>query len=347
MTRGNILTTIIYAVTAITLCACSKHQQLKSDLDSYTQRLEYFTGLESSKMDFVEPSSLMPLPSKSELLYNIAPTNINLREFYAFNICTLNTHIAERNTALGKMHLPSSRFIYERQLLIEFEKCIELLNKTETEQELANKLKNLKAVKLKQYPMVWSNLITQSNEITRQINLASDYIRANSTDNFFATKQALAYLRNTYDIDLAQTFNLSSGALENHLQVLEQSRLLARIFRSQIVIRQYLDANSPILERYLDINKCENGSQENDIAIMRNIFTLFFAQKIQHVAGELNKYMYHLSPIVQSMIAYNHLPPAYNSYLQHHLVVEHDKYKASMQKHISLWQKIFARCNDR
>lgn len=347
MIHRNNLTTILIAAATIALSACSKHHQLESDLASYTQRLEDFTDLQSHSTDFIKPISLAPLPSKSELVYSIAPTNINLREFNAFNACTLNTLIAERNTALGKMQLPSSRFIYENQLLIEFDKCLEFLNNTQADKELINKLEELKSIKLAQYSKVWSNFITQSNEITRQICGASDYITASSSDNFFATKQAFTYLAKTYHRNSTPHISVSSKELERHMQTLEQSRLLGRIFKSQIVITQYLNANSSILEKYLDINKCENVTQENDIAIMRNIFTLFFAQKIQAVAGELNKYMYHLRPIVLSLVEHTNLPPAYSAYLHHNLEVEHSKYKASMQKHISLWQKIFARCDAR
>lgn len=335
-----VLTLVLFA----SLSGCSKHQQIKKDIQAYSERLQSFTNIPVKEVESAS-SKIMQLPNKASLSYDIAPLNINLREFHAFNACSLNTLVAERNTSLGKMQLPSGRFVYESALLAEFDKCENLLKGDTKNTSLVEKLSAYKTLKLKQYPKVWSNFITSSEEIKLHISLANDYIAGNANDNFYPAKQAWHYLANTYQPKQVTQNNVDATSLENHLRTLEQSRLLARIFRTQKLISSELDVMSAILEKFLSNNKCATKQQEDDIIIMRNIFTLFFAQKIQSVAAELNKYVYQIRPILDPLISNSVLPPAYTEFFTQHLVVEHKEYKKSMKNHITLWQRIFARCD--
>jgi len=323
------------------LSGCSKHLQIERDLQAYSERLQDFTDVSSQAL--TRPILLQDsLPPKTSLEYQLPPLQINLREFYAFSDCSLNTLVAQRNTGLGKMQLPSSRFLYETQLLSEFENCRALLFDDEESAKVLPKLAAWETEKRAQYPKVWSNFISQSNEISLHISVASDFIAGQAEDNFQSVKQAWVYIANTYNSQ--NSVDISASDLEYHLQSLEQSRLLARIFKTQDLIRRYLDATSPILETFLQVNPCSTPQQEEDVVIMRNIFTLFFAQKIQSVAGELNKYVYQLAPIIEKLTQVESLPQAYVDYLQRHLIHQHKAYKDSMHNHIVLWQSIFASC---
>jgi hypothetical protein len=329
------------------LSACSGHNQIERDIKAYAERLQSFTNI-----DIEKPSTVIDLnaPNKIILAADIAQVSINLREFYAFKQCSLNQMIAQRNTALGKMQLPSSRFIYEHALVQEFSRCKSLITKElesiedESRKDdllrLVAKLSEWQNLKQQQLPLVWSNFVTQSNEIFLSVALSQDFISAAPSDNFQATRQAWQFIANSYEAK-----QLDSSELEDHLRELENTRLLAKIWRTQQYISMQLDAISPLLTTYLANNTCSTSKQEKDIEIMRNIFTLFFADKIQSLAAELNRYHYQLEPLLQTVIASNHLPDIYSEYINGHLINGHDEYKRSMKNHIALWQEIFARCN--
>ena len=323
------------------LSACSQHSKIKSDLRDYNDRLQSFTNIETA-----EPSNrLIDLnsPQKHPLKHNIAALSINLREFHAFMECSLNTHIAQRNTALGKVQLPSKRFVYEVNLLKEFDRCIKILKTNKANNadapQLLQKLTQWQLSKQQQLPMVWSNLITQSSEIYLHLSVAGDFISGKANDNFQTSKQALHYLSET----LVRQ-DLDASELEEHLKELEHSRLLARMWRTQLLIIQQLDVSTPVLSSYLEINQCSTKKQAADIVIMRNIFTLFFVENIQPLASQLNKYHYQLIPILNTLIESPYLPAAFKQYIFEHAVKQHSNYKNSMQKHIQLWQEIFKRC---
>ena len=98
------------------------------------------------------------------------------------------------------------------------------------------------------------------------------------------------------------------------------------------------------LEEYLLANTCSNSKQADDIVIMRNIFTMFFAEKIQSLAAELNKYHYQIAPLVLPLTEADILPSSYKDYLKRQLVTNHNAYQSAMKIHIESWQQIFARC---
>lgn len=332
---------IVLLVTLVCgLSACSKHQQISNDIDAYTERLSAFTGISVSKPQI--NASLMA-PKKSELQKPVEQVSINLREFYAFKQCALNQLIAERNTALGKMQQPSSRYIYERELINELAACRRVLEASEQNEDeksqLIAKLSEWQELKERALPAVWANFISQSDEIYSSMTQAQDFIAAAPSDNFQATRQAWQFLATSFE---SQTLN--STALENHLKELENARLLARMWRTQSYISAQLDAVSPLLEEYLTQNQCSDRKQEDDIKIMTNIFSIFFADKIQALAAELNKYHYQLSPLLEQLVSTSFLPKALSDYIQLQIGTNHEQYKQSMQRHIKLWQEIFARC---
>lgn len=327
-------------ITALLCCVagCSKHMQIERDLSAYQDRLETFTKIDVDNSQVIDTS--LRMPSKAELDIPIAEISIKLREFYAFNDCHLSTLIAQRNTALGKMQLPSNRFSYEKSLIAEFDECAKLLsiNAPDSQSLLAN-LQMYKQQKQEQLPFVWSNFITQSSEIYLHLSTAKGFISGLPDDNFQSTKQALRYV-----ISSLKHPNVDSAALEEHLQTLEYTRLLARMWRTQLLLKQFLDKNSLILEQYVIKNTCKTTQQAQDIAIMRNIFTLFFAEKIQALAAELNKYHYQLNPLLTSVVQDTNLPTAFKEYIHQHININHANYAQSMQRHIKLWQQIFAVC---
>ncbi len=332
----------LFMLTTGLLSGCSFKTTVQDDLQNYEDRLQSFTQINIAQLEVDASADNQSIqlfaPEKASMLMPITSIDINLREFYAFKQCSLNTLIAQRNTALGKMHLPSSRLVYETQLLAAFDECISIMRKQDNT-ELATKLTQWQAQKQAQFPSVWANFITQSNELFLHLTHSGDFISGNADDNFVATKQAFRFLSN---IGTKQA--IDDSALEQHLQTLEHTRLLAKMWRTQQLLNKRLNEISPILQAYLQLNTCSNATQANDIVIMRNIFTLFFVKQIQPLGGELNKYHYQLQPLLESITSKYALPQAFVDYIDTHLGEQHEQYKTAMQQHITLWQQIFARC---
>lgn len=315
---------------------CSEHNKIASDLDTYSDRLQSYTGITLADKEF---SYHLNAPAKSDLKQDVAEISINLRDFYALNDCTLNQLIAERNTALGKMQLPSTRFAYESELIVELTKCAQNLKNDTDKLALVEKLKLWTIEKQRQLPYAWANLITQSNEVYIHITAGFGFISGNASDNFQATKQALRFLLNS---QTEHPVNLTE--LELHLQQLANSPLLARKWRTQLLLSQKLNHISPLLKEYLTTNQCQTLQDKQSIEIMQNIFRKLFTEAIQPLASELNKYHYQLAPIIEPLILSPHFTESFGAYLTRHNEVNYQAYKESMKTHIKLWQDIFTRC---
>lgn len=322
------------------LTACSEHYEIEKNLDKYTKRLESFTKIDASTLASNKPNSSITAPPKRKLLIPLEPTLIKLREFYSFKECPLYALVAERNTALGKTQLPSSRFIYEKKLLNALNECIEIEENKPRNDAFVAKLKTWRTLKATQIHNVWANMFTQSNEVYFHFTQAPDYISAASSDEFTGVKQALNFLINAKTVDI-----IDEVKLERHLQQLEQSRLIARMWRTQDLLIDELTHIAPLLEEYLVINTCSNKQQKQEIDIMKNIFTIFFAQNIQSQASELNKYYYQLKPLYESIIGDGHLPLEFIDYVRVNGIDKHQEYRDVMAQHIKLWQMIFATCS--
>lgn len=333
----KLIHTVSFAILCCLLFACGEHKKIANDLSDYSERLQNYTGID------IAPNSTdlgLDAPSKASLKLEVDSLSINLREFYAFNTCSLNQLVAQRNTALGKMQLPSSRFAYESELIVELAKCQQLSQ--DEKPELVAKLSEWAEIKKEQLPYVWSNLLSQSNETYRHFTANSGYISGNNSDAFQATKQALTFLLKSKNLN---NHPVDISALELHLQQLDNAPLLSRIWRTQILLQQKLDSISTLLTSYLDSNSCKNVKEEESIEIMRNIFRIFFAERIQPVAAELNNYYYRLSPLIEQIIASPELPQAFKDYLFKHNTTNFQAYTGAMQSHIKLWQQIFGRCD--
>ena len=102
-------------------------------MQDYQQRMA--TVLKKDKPAFIV-SNLPPYPSLKTLEGGVNETSIKLTEFYQLQHCHLATLIAERNTSLGKLQLPSIRFHYEKQLIQGLQECIKQTNEPELKAQL-------------------------------------------------------------------------------------------------------------------------------------------------------------------------------------------------------------------
>ncbi|MFC4699542.1 DUF3080 family protein [Glaciecola siphonariae] len=319
--------------------ACTQHEQVKNDINKLSERLESFTELSIDGPQLTDHT--LKAPAKSSLEQVIPDLQIAMREFYAIDDCPLGQFIAERNTALGKTQLPSTRFLYEKRLLNTLHDCMQQL---QNEHPMHEKLASWIAQKQDNLPLVWVNMLTQSDELYLAFTTSGGFIAGTSEDGLQETKLALNYL-----LEALEANSLNSEQLELHMRDLTDTRLPARMWRTQNLIVNSLPAISKLLERYIDehANQCATAKLEEELTIMRNIFTLFFADTIQPLASQLNHYQYQLNPSFELLANNQYMPPQWSQFIREQYVESADEYKQTMKKHIELWQAIFRLCDDK
>lgn len=326
--------TISLALTGF-LLACKPQQKLANDMQTYQQRL-------ASVLDQAEPHFsevlLPPYPPLTELRQNTPETAIKLSEFYQLQHCQLASIIAERNTTLGKLHLPSVRFTYEKKLIKGLQACISDTD----EPQLKSKLQVWLTRKNQSLNNAWADMLQTSTEIKQGMSANSGFIVGEQQDGLGQTLSTLAYLTHSLHSPA-----ISSNELENHLQDFARSALLAKLWRSQLLLTVNLETTTTWLQQQTLSEMCSNPSpkMKQKIDYLTNVFQLFFIEKIQPVASQINHYHYQLNPKLGLLMQNPALSTAYKNYIEQQHYLQFSDYQSAIKQHIEEWQKFFKQCN--
>ena len=197
----------------VLVIGCDSSHSLQNHLQDYQQRMANVLEVESPDNLTI---SLPPYPALRELKLDIPATTIKLFEFYTLQHCELYSLIAERNTSLGNLQLPSTRYLYERHLLDALRQC--LMDTTDT--KLREKLTSWEQTKTQQISMVWADLIQLSSELKQGFSANFGLIKGNEKDGLSLSKVALNYL-----VQIDKNKHVNSAELEQHLQHLMNNPL--------------------------------------------------------------------------------------------------------------------------
>ena len=317
----------------IFVVGCDSSHSLQNHLQDYQQRMANVLELESPDSLTI---SLPPYPSLRELKQNIPATTIKLFEFYNIQHCELYSLVAERNTSLGNLQLPSTRYLYERHLLDALQQCL----KDTSDSTLRKKLKSWQQTKTQQLPMVWADLIQLSSELKQGFSANFGLIEGNEQDRLSQSKAALHYL-----IQLDKNQHINSPELEQHLQHLMNNPLPAKLWLSQLTLTKHLNQSTAWLLQHTDKLQCSGNGSKKKVEYLTNVFQQFFIEKIQPIASQMNHYQYQLSPILEDMLAHPKLSPSFKHYINQSHQLGFENYQVAMQQHIHFWQNFFKRCN--
>ncbi|WP_420935738.1 DUF3080 family protein [Alteromonas sp. A081] len=323
----------------VLLAGCFGQETVKDNLDDYQGRL-------SRVLDTPLPETVVnPLPKLtdgSQLKNNIEGLNINLREFYAIQDCELGRVVAERNTSLGKSQLPSQRLVYESKLLSVFSACENSLRETDT--KLADTLAAWKVEKEAAYTQSWANLIQTSKELRLGLNSPERLLASENN------KDALASINSLYFLDEllapeALNKSIDSSELETQLKIILSSRLPASLWQTQQTLATTLPLLTASLSPQLNSIDCPEGRASDTAKILRNVFYLFFIEKIQPVGSLINNYHYKLMPLWEKWQNHPVLHHSFKGYINQHANEGFASYSSAMQEHVAMWQQFLGRCN--
>ncbi|MEO9946412.1 DUF3080 family protein [Paraglaciecola sp.] len=315
------------------LLACNRADTIDDHLYEYAKRMANILEAEPQQLLQV---SLPPYPKITSLQQNIPTTTIKLTDFYGLKHCELYSLVAQRNTVLGRIQLPSTRYMYEAELINALQAC---LIET-TDPQLQSKLTDWLTLKEKQRPKVWANLIQTSHEIKHSLATNTGFIYGTPSDGLNETKTAVDYL-----IKLSTNNHSANAKLESQLKQLLDSPLPARMWHTQLLIGIQLDQLTSWLQNQASQLQCKSGKKNEKLDYLTNVFRLFFIEKIQPIAGQLNHYHYQLTPTFEELVNHPHLSPSFKQYIHTQHTLGFDEYSNAMTEHLRFWQELFKNCN--
>ncbi|WP_340677378.1 DUF3080 family protein [Paraglaciecola sp.] len=320
----------------ILLSACQPFEQLNENVQDYQQRMARV--LKQDKPAFIV-TYLPAYPPLKEFEHSFNQPNIKLTEFYQLQHCHLATLIAERNTSLGKLQLPSIRFHYEKQLIQGLQECIKQTN----EPELKAQLQVWLQLKQQNLPLSWADMLQKSTEIRQALSANQGLIAGGPQDGLHETLAAFNFLLASQQQDI-----IANKELEQHLHKLAQFALPSRLWRSQNLLTKNLNKTTLWLTQHGAADFCSvkpPNNSKKEIEYLSNVFQLFFIEKIQPIASQINHYHYKLSPIIELLLKHPNLAPAFKRYLSQQHQQGFADYQLATQQHIELWQLIFKNCH--
>ena len=331
--KGLFLALVAFAFTS-PLTGCSFDSGISSDINDYAARL---SRAADTDIAFHSTISTLDYPADNQLTWPLQTFAISLTEFYSLQSCQLGSLVAERNTTLGKQQDQAATFAYELSLLNTLNDCIAALGGDNP--ALAKKLQEWQQLKRQQLPNVWGNLIQTVRESKLAFSQSAELLSVESDDDDSAGVTALAYLAG-----LSAETEVSLNELNLQLKILDASRLPAKVWRTQNLLAARLGDLTTTLQAVLPDIPCKNGRASEQAEILRNVFYLFFIEKIQPVGSRLNHFQYQFAPVLKQLQASPSIKPAFKQYLKMRNN-EFRAYQSAMSEHVKLWQTFLGRCH--
>jgi len=334
-------------VAFLALSGCFSDNTVKHSIEDYAERLSRV--LDTPLPPSFDDSIVRPLPTLADsasLRHNIEPISINLREFYALQDCELGTVVAERNTSLGKSQLPSQRLVHESKLLTVLKECEAALQNEQSSgnEKLAVTIASWRKQKTIDYAKTWANLIQGSQELRLALNTPQRLFSVENNKDSLSSVNALFYLTTVNNAaNLATPIN--SSELENQLHIVRSGRLPATLWQTQQTLAHTLSELTHMLSPKLEAVSCPDGRASDQAKILRNVFYLFFIEKIQPVGSLVNQYHYKLSPLWEKWLNEPSLHNELKRYIENQTQEGFAQYSNTMKSHVSLWQQFLGRCN--
>ena len=321
-----------FALVLLCLVVVGCEQQAIADLKEYQKRLANVLDVE---FVWSTPDTTLSYPAIHQLKADVPEANINLRDFYALQQCPVGTLIAERNTALGKIQLPSTRYHYEVQLLQGLEQCLTLIE----EQNLKSQLTNWLSQKHAALPLVWANLIQTSSETRQAFSSNQGFLESDASSELGEFTRALHYL-----IFLPSNAKVDLLELEDKLNSLRQIEYIARLWKTQILLSVELTNATALLAQHSADIHCATSAEKQQVGYLRNVFQKFFIERIQPLAGMVDKSNYALKPIFDELLASTAIHNLFKQMIKQNL--QHfSQYKTALRNHVVLWQDLLKRCD--
>ncbi|GAA0785904.1 DUF3080 family protein [Marinobacterium sediminicola] len=229
-----------------------------------------------------------PFPPKRERSLPVDEIHEGLLDVLDFRRCGLMELIGERNTSLGKLALPSQRLIYETRFLPRIRQCILDLEQIEDKDEdtlaLLNRLNRIEESKRINYPLVISNAIFNSDEISQHFALKAKPLNQLALDNFNGLMQAFEPFQHLATLSERDDWDEPNWIqdLENSYETFYRSEFGADWLHSLLMLTQTLEQTAQAIEARLERRPiCFNRKPTPQAEIIRNVFQRYYAGQLQ------------------------------------------------------------------
>lgn len=335
-----------YALACLLLlvAASSGCTSVNDQLDDYQARLSRVLEEQTA------PQSVNRVPRRP-VQHNRLPlpqADINLLELLRLDDCRIGLTVAQKNSSLGRVALPSQQFLMELELLTHGPACVTALEAA-GDAALAAKLASALTQKQAARLHYWWNAWPGSDEWQQ-------FSGSHTPLDWMA--QEPAALESTLlalDFALAQAGQLQrderlaalqdSAMLEMQLQQLGQGKLLGRWLSSAYALIPALHQSAALLEQRLQRGGlCPAGKPTASAKILQNVFVKLYAGQVQPYLALTDRVGRELLPRLQQLALFMPEAPAgFSDWLAELQRIRSELAQAN-QRHVKAWQAQLRQC---
>lgn len=333
----------VRAITLIMFCfclltSCADKSKLNSSLDEYASRLSRVLNIDTPSPT-AKPE--YQLPPASQMVKTLPSISIEITELLSLRQCELSTLVANRNTALGKVQLPSQQLIYELSLVKALRDCEAI---TPPSSSIHEQLRSWRLAKESQLSYRWGNFLQSSQDVRASLTQS---VKVNASEDaalrgYFYLNKLNSKIAGMQDATIALE---SVSELENHLYELQKARFPASTWNEQSLITSHLLALNSSLSSALPEVNCADGRPSDTAKILRNVFYLFFIEQVQPEASKLTALHYKIDPVFSTWLDEPTLSVEFKAFIEGNHSVGFAEYQSAVEQHVKLWQTFLARCN--
>jgi hypothetical protein len=269
-------------LTALLLVACGAGPT-ESRLQDYQARLQRTLQLE---LEAPSPPGLPRFPRPRELLAASAQDTIGLIELWSLRDCALHGLIAQKNSSLGRVALPSTQLFHELDFLRLLPACLQQLNASGNE-ALALQLSQVGTAKREDLPnIIWQALLggQEYREYWNTPQQLPDYTAGMGAPGRSAA-QALTRLAGAW---LSGNYELDRGAVEEHLKQLGAGAGGA-LYKSLLLQQLYLDNLDAAMRVRLQVRPICYSAGDDTAPILDNVVRKYFIGEVQPWSVQLQR----------------------------------------------------------
>lgn len=298
------------------------------------------------------------LPEKRERMRPTTEIREGLLEVWDFKRCGMMNLIAERNSSLGKIMLPSQKMKYELRFIAALQTCqtqMQTVSEPDTqEQEFIARLEAIQAIKQANLPAeIWNGIYT-SDEISQHFAVGKPPLGLPQTNdsNHGHVQTALQQLQT-----LAEQADQNPVVLPQWLDKLEDtyynfytSNFGSAFLPSLRMLTQTLDRTAAAIEQRLaDSPFCYPDHRPRRAEVLRNIFQKYYAGQVQPYMALVQRdgkaWLQAHAQIMDKLQP----PVAMQAYQQQVISLQADnslwqQWLQASQRHTQAWQDILGQC---
>lgn len=335
-------TLVVMLGLGLLMAGCSDGES-ENLLRDYQERLADTLSLEAPPR--ATPGNIAAFPDQDERLFEIAESREGMLDIYALRECHIANLVAGRNNQLGKLALPSQRWLYELELWRRLSGCWNSDVPDALSEDNRLRLARLTRTKTAQLPRASWNALFASEEWVKNFSRASSPLSPQALDEVEPRSAALDYLKRVTLHQYDRSWLPESATLEDHFKTLQERPLSAELLRALLLAEQRLDEGSALIEKALERREGEAcGDAAGDLANMPE------TTRLLAWLDDLDRAARHWLGAIDALLEVHVAPPsAVAEYRHRWLSLTHpeaplSRFTAARERHDALRHRLARQC---